>query len=227
MPTLPRERLKVAQDVAASVAQELRGPVFAITSAAQLLRYRLTDDPVVEKNIGRIMREVERLNALVSTLLEYGRPEPVRFAPANPDEVWQRVLFELRGALEAKALLATHNPANPSVVREIDTEQLAVAFSNALVNAIDAAPEGSDLDIRSAVDADGRWSSILRNDGPPVPPEVLSRAFEPLVSTKPGHAGVGLAIAHRVVSDHGGGICIESTLGRGTTLTFTLPASHG
>src|SRR6187551_1783761 len=161
--TLPRERLKVAQDVAASVAQELRGPVFAITSAAQLLRYRLTDDPVVEKNIGRIMREVERLNALVSTLLEYGRPEPVRFAPANPDEVWQRVLFELRGALEAKALLATHHPANPSVVREIDTEQLAVAFSNALVNAIDAAPEGSDLDIRSAVDADGRWSSSLRN----------------------------------------------------------------
>ena len=186
--TSPRERVKASQDMAAALAHELRGPVFGITSAAQLLRYRITDDPVVEKNIGRILREAERLNSLVATLLEYGRPEPVRLAPANPDDVWVQVLADHRGALEAKALLARHTPAEPRIVCDVDPDQLGHAFSNALANAIDAAPEGTDLAILSS-SIDGGWESSLRNDGSPVAPETLAHAFEPLVSTKAGPSG--------------------------------------
>src|SRR5436190_23198432 len=102
--TPARERVKLSQDIAAGIAHELRNPVFAIASAAQLLRYRITDDPVIEKNIGRIMRETERLNALVGALLEYGRPDPVQLAPADPDDIWRRILETHRGDLEAKAL---------------------------------------------------------------------------------------------------------------------------
>src|SRR6185503_16602165 len=79
-----RERTRVAQSTAAGIANELRNPAFAIASAAQLLRYRISDDPVIEKNIGRILREAERLNAFVTPLLEYGRPAPVRLFPADP-----------------------------------------------------------------------------------------------------------------------------------------------
>jgi two-component system, NtrC family, sensor kinase len=218
--------VKIAQDVAAALAHELRNPVFAIASAAQLLRYRVTDDPVIEKNIGRIMREAERLNALVSALLEYGRPDPLKLAPADPDGVWERILETHRGDLEAKALLARHTPAEPRAVCNIDPNQLGQAFSSALVNAIEAAPEGTDLVIGSTA-RDGWWRSDVRNDGPPISPETLPRVFEPLVTTKPGHAGVGLAIAHRVVSEHAGSISVESDDGAGTTLTFKLPAIHG
>jgi signal transduction histidine kinase len=172
------------------------------------------------------LREAERLNSLVAILLEYGRPEPVRLAPANPDDVWVQVLADHRGALEAKALLARHTPAEPLIVCDLDPGQLAHAFSNALVNAIDAAPEGTDLAILSS-SIDGIWESSLRNDGSPVAPETLAHAFDPLVGTKAGHPGIGLAIAHRVVCDHGGAISIESAQGIGTTLTFKLPASHG
>src|SRR5690349_14652629 len=80
-----RDRMKAAQGVATSLARELRNPVFAIASAAQLLRYRISDDPVIEKNIGRILREADRLNAFVNALLEYGAPAPVRLEPGNPD----------------------------------------------------------------------------------------------------------------------------------------------
>jgi two-component system sensor histidine kinase HydH len=221
-----RERVKIAQDVAAALAHELRNPVFAIASAAQLLRYRITDDPVIEKNIGRIMRETERLNALVGALLEYGRPDPVQLAPADPDDIWQRILETHRGDLEAKALLARHTPAEPRAVCNIDSNQLGSAFASALVNAIEAAPEGTDLLIGSTAQG-GWWQSDVRNDGPPIAPDTLSRVFEPLVSTKPGHAGVGLAIAQRVVSEHAGSISMESTGDAGTTLTFKLPAIHG
>jgi signal transduction histidine kinase len=221
--TLRRERVKVSQHVAAAIAHELRNPVFSIASAAQLLRYRTTDDPIIERNLGRILREAERLNALVSALLEYGRPAPVRLEPADPDEVWTDVLEGNRGLLESKALLVQHRAATPRATCAIDAAQLAQALSNALVNAVEAAPEGSDLRIESTIDSAGAWRSRLRNDGAAIPPETLARAFEPLVSAKAGHAGIGLAVAQRVVHEHGGGLSLESVDGAGTTFTVSLP----
>lgn len=224
--TLHRERVKVSQNVAAAIAQELRNPVFAIASAAQLLRYRITDDPLVDKNIGRILREADRLNGLVSSLIEYGRPAPVRLVPADPDDVWTRVIADHRGALESRALLMHHTAARPRVSCALDDEQLAQAFSAALDNAIDAAPEGSDLTVTSTTSADAAWRSQVHNDGPPVPPDSLPHVFELLFTTKPGHAGIGLAVAHRIVSEHGGTIALDSSDGVGATLTLTLPAAH-
>ena len=221
-----RERVKLSQDIAAGIAHELRNPVLAVSSAAQLLRYRITDDPVVEKNIGRILREAERLNSLIAALLEYGRPPAVDLAPADPDHVWTTVIAAHRGELESRALLIHHAPANPRATCAIDAEQLADACSRALSNAIDAAPEGSDLTITSSSDETGAWTSRLHNDGAVIPASLLDTVFEPLVGTKPGHAGVGLAIAQRVLAEHGGAIAIESAADAGTTVTLALPAAR-
>ncbi len=227
--TLHRERVRVSQNVAAAIAQELHSPVFAIASAVQLLRYRNTDDPIIERNLGRILRETERLNVLVAALLEYGRPAPVQLAPGDPDDVWAHVLATHRGVLESKALLVHHTPPRDRASCNIDAEQLAQAFGNVLANAIDAAPEGSDLTIHSILDRDRAWRSAIHNDGAPIPADMMGRVFEPLVTTKPGHAGTGLAVAHRIVSEHGGAISIDSGaagdvgMSGGTTVTFTIP----
>jgi signal transduction histidine kinase len=225
--TLHRERVKASQHVAASLAHELRNPVFAIASAAQLLRYRTTDDPIIERNLGRIFRETERLNALVAALLDYGRPAPVRLVPADPDDVWTDVVATHRALLETKALLVNHSPPRERATCALDAEQLATALGNALVNAIEAAPEGSDLTIRSSVDRDGTWRSYLHNEGAAIPAELLARAFDPLVSSKPGHAGTGLAVAHRILSDHAGSVALEcADAGGGVTVTFSLPPAR-
>ena len=221
-----RDRMKAAQDVATALARELRNPVFAIASAAQLLRYRVTDDPVVEKNVGRILREADRLNTYVNALLEYGTPTPMRLAAGDPDDVWENVITTHRGDLESKAILVEHRPAEPRGACNIDGEQLAHALSCALENAIEAAPEGSDIGIRSVVTDDGVWVSVIHNDGPPIDDELLARAFEPLVTTKPGHAGIGLAITHRIVTELGGTVALRAD-GDGAAMTFTLPALHG
>jgi len=218
--------MKGAQDVAAALARELRNPVFAIASAAHLLRYRVTDDPVVEKNIGRILREADRLNAYVNALLEYGLPRPIELVPGNPDDVWASVIAQHRGDLESKAILAHHTRADTPATCNLDAEQFAHALSCALTNAIEAAPEGSDIDIRSASTADGIWVSVVRNDGASLDNDTLSRAFEPLVTSKPGHTGIGLTVAQRILADHGGSIALRAD-GAGAALTFTLPTLHG
>ena len=218
-----RRRLEAIGEVSAGIARELRNPLFGISSAAQLLRFRVRDDPVIEKNVGRILREVERLNGVVGSLLEYGRPAPMRLAAADPDAVWHNVLASKRGLLESKALVVRHQFAEPRTTCDIDVEQIAQVFVNVLSNAVDAAPEGSDLALTSSATPDGGWRCGLHNDGPPISPELLPRVFELFFSTKPGGFGVGLALCQRILDDHGGAIALESTADAGTTVTISLP----
>lgn len=223
-----RERVRVSQDVAAAVAHELRTPVFGIASAAQLLRYRVADDPLIEKNIGRILRDAERLNLLVAALIEYARPNPIRLARGDPDDVWTRTLAAHRGVLESKALIVRHSAAAPRATCNLDADQLGEACANILFNAIEASAEGRDIEVESRMLADGSWQSRLHNDGPSIAPDILTRAFEPFVTTKVGHAGIGLAVANRILVEHGGSIEIETggAADRGTTVVFTLPAAR-
>jgi signal transduction histidine kinase len=220
-----RRRLEALGEVAAGVAHELRNPLFGISSAAQLLRFSAKEEPVVEKNVGRILREVERLNRMVTSLLDFGRPAALKLAPADPDDVWDAVLAGERGRLESRAL-ALHRTRAHGATCLVDAEQLAHVFSNILVNAIAAAPEASDLTLASAVLPSGAWRCRLVNAGPPIPADVLPHVFEIFFSTKPGSTGIGLALSQRIVEEHHGSIAIDSTPERGTTVTVTIPGTR-
>jgi signal transduction histidine kinase len=220
-----KRRLEAIGEVSAGVAHELRNPLFGISSAAQLLRFRVKDDPVVEKNVGRILREVERLNSMVTALLEYGRPSPIRLQPGDPDDVWDKVLESQRGVLESRAILLERTGA-PHAVCAIDSQQLAQVFVNLLVNATDAAPEGTDLTLSSSILPTGMWRCRLHNEGAAIPPDVLPRVFEIFFSTKPGGTGIGLALCQRIVEEHGGTVSLESTPEHGTTASIVLPLAR-
>ncbi len=224
-----KRRLEAIGEVAAGVAHELRNPLFGISSAAQLLGFRAGGDPVVEKNVGRILREAERLNRIITALLDYGRPAPARLAPGDPDAVWDDVLDAQRARLDAKRLTLDRrratgrDAAGRDGAWRFDAEQLRQVFLNMLSNAVDAAPEASALTLASAALPNGGWRCQLHNRGPAIPPESLARVFELFYSTKAGGTGIGLALCQRVLDEHGGAIAIESAPEAGTTVTVTLP----
>ena len=217
-----RHRSGAIGEVAAGVAQELRNPIFGISSAAQLLRFRAREDPVMETNVGRILREVERLNRMVGTLVELGRPIVLKLALADPDSVWDDVLESERGRLESRSIAIRRTKPDTPTSISIDTEQLAQAFKSILSNAVDAAPVATDISLQSAILPNGGWRSRLTNGGSPIPPDMLPRVFEPFLSTKPGSSGVGLAVAQRIVEEHHGTIAIESNSESGTTVVVSL-----
>ncbi|WP_439642739.1 ATP-binding protein [Gemmatimonas sp.] len=220
-----KRRLEAIGEVAAGVAHELRNPLFGISSAAQLLLFRSREDPVVEKNVGRILREVERLNKMVTSLLEFGRPNAVHLQPADPEVVWDDILEGERARLDTHQLTIRRlRPASP-VRSMLDVEQLGQVFRNILVNACDAAPEGSELVLASQLSSVGGWRCRLTNGGPAIPTEVLPHVFEFFYSTKTGGTGIGLALCQRIMDEHGGTISIDSQHEQGTTLTLTLPAT--
>ena len=211
-------------EIAAGIARELRQPLLAISSAAQLLRFRVAEDPVVEKNVGRILREVERLNAFSSALLDYASADALHLTHADPDALWDDVLENERGRLESRALLVQHTRAEPPAHCAIDVAQMRRLFTELLENATEAAPEGTDLVLRSTLTDDGAWRCQLRNGGAPISADALTRAFDLFFTTQTGAAGIGLALARRIAEDHGGSLTLESD-STGTTVILTLPAS--
>jgi len=220
--TANKHRSEAIGEVATGVAHELRNPIFGISSAAQLLRFRAREDPVMEKSVGRILREVERLNRMVATLMEFGRPIALKTTPTDPDVVWDDVLATERGRLESRVIAVRRTRPKTPAALSIDGEQLAQAFRNLLSNAVEAAPEASDMSLSSVSLPNGGWRCRLTNGGAPIPAEMLPRVFEPFMSTKPGSTGIGLALAQRIIDEHGGTISIESSSKAGTTVTVTL-----
>ena len=220
-----RRHSQAIGEVAAGVAQELRNPIFGISSAAQLLRFRAREDPVMEKNAGRILREVERLNRMVSTLLELGRPIALKLSHADPDVVWDDVIESERGRLESKSVVVRRTRADSPATVAIDSEQLAHAFRCVLANAVEAAPDASDITLQSFTLPTGGWRCRLTNGGAPIPSDVLPRVFEPFLSTKAGATGVGLPLTRRIVEEHHGTVSIESKPEIGTITSISLPVA--
>jgi signal transduction histidine kinase len=220
-----KRRLEAIGEVAAGVAHELRNPLFGISSAAQLLQLRSREDPVVERNVGRILREVERLNRMVTSLLEFGRPNSTHLVSGDPEVVWDEILEGERARLDTKQLRLSRIRTDASARCAIDTEQMGQVMRNVLVNACDAAPEHSDIQVISQLTPLGGWRCKVINGGPAIPPDVLPRVFEFFYSTKTGGTGIGLALCQRIMDEHGGTIAIDSSSESGTTVTLSLPAS--
>ncbi len=220
-----KRRLEAIGEVAAGVAHELRNPLFGISSAAQLLQLRNREDPLVERNVGRILREVERLNRMVTSLLEFGRPNAAHMTHGDPDAIWDDILEGASALLERKQLTLSRSHAEPRVRAQFDAEQLGQVFRNVLLNACDAAPAGSELRLSSQPSPTGGWRCRLSNGGTAIPADVLPHVFEFFYSTKTGGSGIGLALCQRIMDEHGGSVLIDSAPESGTTVTLTLPVS--
>jgi PAS domain S-box-containing protein len=220
-----KRRMEAIGEVAAGVAHELRNPLFGISSAAQLLRIRGRDDPAVERNVARMLREVDRLNNMLSALLIYGRPQPLQRAVGDPDAVWDDVIDANRARMvEQGVRFERVRPEIPATV-SFDAAQFGQVCLNILVNAIDAAPTGTSITLQSGPMAHGGWRCRLHNGGAHIPAESLPRVFEIFYSLKSGGTGIGLALCQRIVDEHGGTISIESQPEIGTAVTIVLPQS--
>lgn len=222
-----KRRLEAIGEVAAGVAHELRNPLFGISSAAQLLRIRGRDDPAVERNVSRMLREVDRLNAMLSSLLVYGRPQPLQRTDGDPDAVWDDVIEANRARMDEMGLVFVRARQNAVVSIPFDPAQFGQVCLNVLVNAIDAAPAGSTISLQTGLLPNGAWRCRLHNAGPPIPAEALPRVFEIFYSLKSGGTGIGLALCQRIVEEHGGTIGIESQPETGTAVTIVMPSGGG
>lgn len=212
------DRLRALGQMAASVAHEVRNPLAAIRSSAQSLQDERQDSELA----GIIVDEVDRLNSLVSEFLDFSRPLQPKLEPSNITSSIEGALdlLEKEASLENTEVLKSFGTDLPLVL--IDPDQMKQVFVNLFLNAAQAMPSGGALTVRVRVE-DDRLEIRIGDSGCGIEPENLERIFEPFFTTKDRGSGLGLAIVRAIVEAHKGEIWAESSLGRGTTITVSLP----
>jgi len=167
--------------------------------------------------------EVERLNRVISELLEIARPSDIK--PRSTD-----ISFLLNTSLRlvqqeaeaAKVRIETIiAPGVPPFL--LDPDRLTQALLNLYINAIQAMPEGGLLTVSAGESAAG-LELVVSDSGAGIPDEALRKIFDPYYTSKNTGTGLGLAVVQKVVEAHGGTIRVQSDPGRGTRFTITLPS---
>jgi two-component system sensor histidine kinase PilS (NtrC family) len=220
------ERLATVGQLAAGVAHEIRNPLASISGSIELLGQA----PQVSEDDRSLMtivtREIERLNALISELLDYANPRPLQASPFDLCLLLhETVQMAQQDRGEMVVELALQVPAAALQV-VADASKLRQVIWNLVHNARDAALAGG-RHVRVLAQEhpalEGWVEIVISDDGPGMPPEVQKRIFDPFFTTKRTGTGLGLATCHSIVMDHRGRIDVESTVGSGTQIRVLLP----
>jgi signal transduction histidine kinase len=225
------ERSTALGRLAAGVAHEIRNPLNFINLSIDHMRQRLGPaEPERRADFERILdnmkSEISRLNRLVGDFLSFGKPMRLDPRPCALDGVLREVasLVEHKARDQAIAIALDAEPGLPRIVA--DPELLKTCFLNLMINAMDAMPGGGLLDLsvrRREEDGQEEIEVVVRDSGKGMTSEEIRAAFEPYFSTKDTGLGLGLALTHKIVTDHGGSVVIESEPGKGTTVRLRLP----
>ncbi len=204
-------KLAVVGEMAAIMAHEVRTPLGILKSSAQMLQRR-PNLPAQDRELTAfIVSETDRLNRLVTTLLECASPRAPQFQPQDLHDILGHVLTLVTSKAEKKGIgIEAHLDAAQSVL-SCDREQMIQVFLNLLINAIQHVPEGGRISVSS--ESDGEALQVrVEDDGPGIAPEDRERIFDPFFTRREGGIGLGLTIVQQIVQSHGGGI--EVTEGR-------------
>jgi two-component system, NtrC family, nitrogen regulation sensor histidine kinase GlnL len=227
----PADRLSAFGVLAASMAHEIKNPLLGIRGAAQLLRDELPTAGAREYT-DIIIREADRLNALMEEMLDFARPHPLNRVCLNLHEVLDNVIALEGPSCDRHGIVIRkqYDPSLPDIWAE--RARLTQVFLNLVRNAWEAMSHGGTLTLTTKTSSElvrvgaGGGPTLLvelSDEGSGIPPEVQQKLFTPFFTTKPQGSGLGLAISHKIIEEHGGRLVMKSLVGQGTTVRVYLP----
>jgi signal transduction histidine kinase len=216
------DRLATLGRMAANIAHEIRNPLASLSGAVEVLASAGTAEDARDRLSQIVLRESERLNQIITSFLDYARPAPLTLESADVAEVAEEVLVLLEQRALRESLKIVREFAPPLRWR-VDAQRFRQVLWNLCLNAVEAMPDGGELRVGAAVR--GRTLEVwIADTGEGIGSGERGHIFEPFYSTKPEGTGLGLALVHRIVQEHGGDIDVKSSPGQGTTFTVVLPA---
>lgn len=223
---IEHERLASFGQMTASLVHEIKNPLVSIGGFARLLGRSRDMDPDDRDALRIIVREVDRLEALLGEAIDLARPGVQCVERVNLNRILERCI-DLCGEqdqyerIELRRSLPEHLPPVQG-----DSGKLQQVFLNLILNAVAAMPEGGTLHLRGGVHGDTVHIEIT-DTGEGIPPDRLEKIFVPFFTTKPKGSGLGLPICKRIVMDHEGRMAVRSEVGAGTTFRVELPKYPG
>ena len=237
------DKLASLGELSAGMAHEIRNPLAGIKTSVQVLARRLPSAAETVLTDG-ILFEINRLDKIVTDLLHFSRPLPPVPSRVDIGSVLEKAVGLVAETMRTQKIVFRREYDGPGPFVTVDREQIQQVFLNLLLNAVKAMPDGGELTVRVQAEplpADDRWETaalaldgettahglvriIVADTGMGIDPRNLGRIFNPFFTTDPKGTGLGLPIAHKLLSENRGRIYVDSVMGQGTRVTLLLPA---
>jgi two-component system sensor histidine kinase PilS (NtrC family) len=222
------QRLAVLGQLATGLAHEIRNPLSSISGSVEMVRDGNTLSPEDRRLLGIVISEVERLNSLVTTMLQVGRPSQIETKPLDLRWIASEVVAVARGEATASNGLQIHEiaPGEPIIVA-VDPDRMRQVVWNLVKNAVQVSPRRGKVEVRTGCDQTGRAFLEVADEGPGIGAAHRERLFDMFYSGRTHGVGLGLALVKQIVDQHGGRIEIIDRDGPGTCFRVTLPSAKG
>jgi PAS domain S-box-containing protein len=220
-----KDRLSAVGEMAAGIAHEIKNSLHSLMGFANLLREDFPDEPPLP--VRGILTEVEALRGTVHAVLEFSRPSSLVKEPARVDGLVEDVAASVAEAARETGveIVVDAGPELPAV--PVDAEAIRRAFLNLARNAVEAMPDGGSLTISTRATETGEGVRVaFRDTGPGIPEADRATVFTPFYTTKREGSGLGLALVHKTVTDHGGRLVLLSREGVGAEFIVHLPGGE-
>lgn len=215
-------QLAALGELTAGVVHELRNPVSVISGLAELLLRKLEKEDMKYEAAQTILREAVALERSISQFLGFARPFELQIGRCSPIDLIDRTVQLCRRRAETKQVHVAPNSGSHLPPLQADLYRFAQALSNIVNNAIDAVPRGGTVELYAFEDGDSVVFEISDN-GPGIHLKPGEDLFTPFFTMKEGGTGLGLTIAHRIITGHGGTVSYANKPEGGATFTVRLP----
>jgi two-component system, NtrC family, sensor kinase len=218
------ERLKALGTLAAGIAHEIRNPLATINFNTQMLQRELPLDGSQQQMFEDMLKQIKKIDRIVQQVLNFAKPREPQFLPNQLNEIVQYCYDLTRTHLRKASLEATLDLAPDIPMLILDFNQISQVVMNLLINAVEAMPEGGELEVKTChledppgvvLEVSDTGQGILDND--------KDRIFDPFFTRKPEGTGLGLSISRQILEKHGAYIECESREGEGTTFRVIFP----
>ncbi|MGF3522774.1 MAG: ATP-binding protein [Candidatus Bathyarchaeia archaeon] len=214
------EKFAAIGELAGMIGHDLRNPLTSIRAATYYIKLKYAGklDDEGEEIFGTINRSIDYSSKIIDDLLDYSREIKLMLESTTP----KGLLTNALSLLKKPSNITVADLTETEPILTVDAHRMYRVFVNIIKNAFDAMPDGGTLTVKSQV-CDGTLKFSFTDTGVGMSQETLSKLWTPLFTTKAKGMGFGLSICKRIVQAHGGEISAESTLGKGTTITITIP----
>ena len=218
-----QEKMAAIGGLAAGVAHEIRNPLSSIKALATFFAGQFGDGSEGREAADVMVQEVDRLNRVITELLEFARPTDLKPHPADMPMLLERSLQLVRQDAAARQI-AIHTAIDDDLCPVwIDPDRFSQCLLNLYLNAIEAMEEGGSLTVHCRTQGGRDLEIAVADTGPGIAPEHRRQIFDPYFTTKAKGTGLGLAIVHKIVEAHGGRLWVESPPEKGSRFILRIP----
>jgi PAS domain S-box-containing protein len=219
-------RLAAIGRLTSGVGHEVKNPINAIVVHLELLRNKLPGgDEHAFRHLNIIQSEIQRLDRVVQTLVDFSRPIEPKLQEQDLRVVVGSVLQLASAELATRSVKVESRLPDRHIHVKIDTDMMRQALLNIVLNGAQAMPLGGTLTIELTDDTRMAILSV-RDEGEGIPQEILPHIFDLYFTTKKEGSGIGLAMTYRIVQLHSGIVEVESKLGKGSVFTLRIPCAQ-